>query len=93
MTYLMTHFWPGGTEHEYRTSLETLHPGGDLPPGQLQHDAGPTDGGFLISVIWDSKASADAFVSGTLMPAMPIDGGLVGPPEQRVADVSNSQTG
>ncbi len=91
MAYLMIHFWPGGTEDQYRTTLAEVHPGGELPPGQLQHVAGPTDGGFLISVTWDSKASADAFVSGTLMPAMPVDGGLTGHPEERTAEVVNSQ--
>jgi hypothetical protein len=90
MSYLMTHFWPGGTEAEYRTSVETLHPtGGGLPAGQTSHVAGPTDGGFLISVVWDNKASADTFVEDVLLPSMPIDGGLVGPPEQRTAEIVN----
>ena len=91
MSYLLTHFWPGGTEEQYRTTLAVVHPGGALPPGQLQHVAGPTDGGFLISVTWDSKASADAFVAGTLMPAMPVDGGFTGHPEERTAEVVNEQ--
>jgi hypothetical protein len=90
MSYLMTHFWPGGTEAEYRRSVEVLHPaGGGLPAGQMSHVAGPTDGGFLIAVVWDSKGSADTFVEEVLLPSMPIDGGLVGPPEQRTAEIAN----
>lgn len=92
MAYLMTHFWPAGTEEQYRASVAVVHPGEGLPAGQLSHAAGPTDGGFLISVLWDSKASADRFMSETLIPAMPVDGGFSGQPEERVAEVANLQT-
>jgi hypothetical protein len=67
------------------------HEGG-LPAGQTHHVAGPTEGGFLVSAVWDSKASADAFVSGTPIPAMPVGGGLAGPPEERVAEVTHAQS-
>jgi hypothetical protein len=93
MTYLMTHFWPGGTEEQYRTMLGTVHPSDGLPPGQISHAAGPTEGGFLISVLWDSKDSADRFVSETLMAAMPVAGGFEGQPEERTAEVANLETG
>lgn len=26
MAYLMTHFWPGGTDEQYRTMIATVHP-------------------------------------------------------------------
>jgi hypothetical protein len=93
MTYLMTHFWPGGTEEQYRTMLGTVHPPDGLPAGQISHAAGPTKGGFLISVLWDSQDSADRFVSETLMPAMPVAGGFEGQPEERTAEVANLETG
>lgn len=93
MAYLMQHFWPGGTEEQYRATIEVVHPSGGLPEGQVYHAAGPTDGGFLISVVWDSKESADRFVQGTLMAKMPVDGGFDGQPEERTADVVNFQTG
>ena len=89
MAYLLTHFWPGGTEDQYRATLATVHPPDGLPEGQLSHAAGPTDGGYLISVLWDSKESSDRFVSETLMPAMPVEGGFEGRPEERGAEVSN----
>ena len=92
MTYLMTHFWPSGTEEQYRTMLGTVHPSDGLPAGQISHAAGPTEGGFLISVLWDSKDSADRFVSETLMAAMPVAGGFEGQPEERTAEVSNLET-
>jgi hypothetical protein len=93
MAYLMTHFWPGGTEEEYRATLAAIHPGGGLPEGQIYHAAGPAEGGILIAVVWDSRESADRFLSEVLMPSMPVEGGFSGRPEERVAPVSNLQTG
>ena len=31
MAYLMSHFWPGGTEEQYRATLAAVHPDGGLP--------------------------------------------------------------
>jgi len=87
MAYLLTHFWPGGTEEQYHTTLAavTEAAGGKIP--ENFHAAGPTDGGILIVATYDSKKVCERFVEDTLMPLMPIDGGLVGPPEQRGAEV------
>jgi hypothetical protein len=87
MAYLLTHFWPGGTEAEYRATVAaaTDAAGGTLP--ESFHAAGPTDGGFLITAVYESKEACDRFVGETLMPLMPIDGGLVGPPEERGAEI------
>ena len=92
MAYLMTHFWPGGTEAQYRTMLSVVHPADGLPKGQVYHAAGPTDGGFLIVAVWDAKESADRIVKETLMASMPVAGGFEGRPEERVAEVVNLQT-
>ena len=61
MAYVMTHFWPGGTEEQYRVNLAAVHPEGGLPDGQTHHAAGPTEGGFLIVALWESKGHADRF--------------------------------
>jgi hypothetical protein len=37
--------------------------------------------------VYESKEACDRFVGETLMPLMPIDGGLVGPPEERGAEI------
>ena len=92
MAYLLTHFWPGGTEESYRAMLAVVHPPNGLPDGQLYHAAGPTEGGFLIAAVWDSKESSDRFVRGTLMASMPVEGGFEGKPEERAAKVSNLET-
>jgi hypothetical protein len=88
----MTHFWPGGTEEQYRATIAAVHPPDGLPEGQISHTAGPTQGGFLIAALRDSKASADRFVSETLMASMPRQGGFEGQPEERTAEVSGLVT-
>ena len=89
MAYLLTHFWPGGTEEQYRASIAVVHPPGGLPEGQVYHVAGPTEGGYLIAVVWESKADSDRFIGETLVPALPIEGGFAGAPEERGAEVAN----
>ena len=91
MAYLLTHFWPGGTEEQYRATLTavTEAAGGHRP--ELLHVAGPTEGGFLIAAVYDSKETADAFVRDSIVSIMPIEGGLVGPPQERTAEIVNSE--
>ena len=89
MTYLMTHFWPGGTEEQYGKTVKALHPASGLPEGQISHVAGPADGGYLISVVWESKQAADAFTANVLGKLMPVDGGFAGMPDERTAEVAH----
>jgi selenophosphate synthase len=87
MAYLQTHFWPGGTEEQYRATVKVVHPESGLPEGQRSHTAGPTEGGYLIAVLWDSKERSDAFIQDVLMAAMPVEGGFAGQPDERAAEV------
>ena len=51
------------------------------------------DGGWLVVAVWESKDACDAFVSETLVPALPtVSGGLEGPPQERAAEVANLLT-
>jgi hypothetical protein len=86
MAYLLTHFWPGGTEEQYRATVAaaTEAAGGQLP--EKFHAAGPSDDGILITAVYDSMETCERFVQETPMPLKPIEGGLVGPPEQRGAE-------
>jgi hypothetical protein len=85
MAYLLTHFWPGATDEQYRATIAVVHPPDGLPDGQAYHAAGPTEGGMLIAAVWDSKEAADRFVSEVLLASMPVDGGFTGQPEERAA--------
>ena len=89
MAYILTHFWPGATEQQYRDEVAAVHPKGGLPKGQLHHAAGAVDGGVLIVAIWDSKESSDRFVADVLMAHVPKPGGFSGKPEERAAECFN----
>jgi hypothetical protein len=89
MAYLITHFWPGATEEQYTATVSAVHPAGGLPDGQVYHAAGPTDGGILISTVWDSKEQADTFVRDKLIASMPIAGGFEGQPQEHSAEIVN----
>ncbi len=92
MAYLLSHFWPGATEDQYKATIAVVHPPEGLPDGQIYHAAGPTDGGILIAAVWESKEDADRFVQEKLLPSMPVDGGFAGQPEERAAEIVNLVT-
>ncbi|MGP0101412.1 MAG: hypothetical protein ACLPUT_07320 [Solirubrobacteraceae bacterium] len=91
MAYMTTHFWPGATEAQYEATVAVVHPPGGLPEGQTYHVAGLTDGGILITAVWDSKEQQDRFLKDKLMASMPIEGGVEGQPEERTAEVISVQ--
>ena len=79
----------GETTRRRRRLIEVLHPETGLPEGQRSHTSDPTQGGYLISVVWDSKEQSEAFMQNTLLPALPVDGGFAGVPEERAAQVAH----
>ena len=82
MAYGIVHHFPGGTQEQYEASLAAVHPSRDtLPDGQTFHAAGPSDGGWTIFAVHDSKESWERFRDDTLMPRLQegIEGGLAGP--------------
>jgi hypothetical protein len=88
MAYLLTHFWPGGTVEQYKATLSavTAAAGGKRP--EQFHAGGSTEGGILITAVYESKDACERFVAETLLPLMPIAGGLVGPPQERGAELT-----
>lgn len=92
MSYLQVHFWPGGTEEQYGAMVKVLHPDTGLPEGQLSHTSGPTEGGYLVAVLWDAQEQSKAFMKNTLLPALPVEGGFEGAPEERNAEVAHHQS-
>jgi hypothetical protein len=88
MADVISHFYDGGSADQYEATRDAVHPVGGLPAGQVYHAAGPTDGGWLIVAVWDSKESCDRFITETLMPTLPtVEGGFAGPPQERAAEV------
>jgi hypothetical protein len=88
MSYMITHFFDGGTQEQYDRIREAAHSAdGSLPPGQLHHFAGPADGGFLVVAVWDTKESNDAFQQ----KLGPVIAGLEDgppPPQERATEVT-----
>lgn len=88
MPYLITHFFEGGTESQYRAAVAAAHPPDGLPAGQTWHGAGPTEGGWLVIALWDSKEACDTFVHDTLVPALQgTEGTFAGPPQERGSEL------
>ena len=90
MAYGVVHHFPGGTKANYEASIAAVHPSdGSLPDGQIFHAAGPSEGGWTIMAVHESKESWEQFRDGTLMPKMQagIEGGFPTPPEQTEIDI------
>ena len=94
MSYVVIHRFRGGTQAQYEAALAAVHPEGGLPEGQLHHLAGPSDDGWTIVAVHDSRESWERFRDGTLMPALGagIDGAFEGPPEETAFEVVNEET-
>ena len=90
----IVHQFPGGSEEQYEASIAAAHPSDrSLPEGQLFHAAGPSNDGWMIVAIHESKESWEQFRDGTLMPLLQagIDGGFDGPPQETSFEVHNEQ--
>ncbi len=90
MAYGIVHHFPGGSEAQYEAVLAAVHPSADtLPEGQIFHAAGPSEGGWTITAIHDSKESWERFRDRVLMPKMQagIAGGFQTPPQEMEFDV------
>ena len=90
MAYGVVHFFPGGTQDQYESSIAAVHPGPDqLPEGQIFHAAGPSEGGWTIMAVHDTRESWERFRDGTLVPTMQagIEGGFAAPPVETEVDL------
>jgi hypothetical protein len=94
MAYAIIHHFPGGTEEQYEASLAEVHPSRDgLPEGQTFHAAGPSEGGWTIMAVHETKESWERFRDNFLLPRFEegIEGGLPTPPQETAFEVYNLQ--
>lgn len=94
MAYGVVHFFPGGTQEQYDAALGAVHPDKDtLPDGQIFHSAGPSEGGWTIVAILESKEAWERFRDNVLMPRMQagISGGFSAMPKETTFEVYNMQ--
>jgi hypothetical protein len=96
MAYGVVHRFSGGTKDQYEASIAAVHPNGgrDLPDGQMFHAAGPSQEGWTVVAIHDSKESWERFRDNKLMTTLQagIEGGFQSPPQETTFEVENQQT-
>ena len=61
---------PGVTQAQYDQVRADIHPDNALPPGMLFHAAGPGEGGWRVSEVWDSQDAGARYFQETLGPAL-----------------------
>ncbi len=89
MSFLVTHHFPGTTQEQYDAIVAKVHnPDGSLPEGQLHHFAGPTDDGFLVVALWESKTLNDQFQE-RLFPVIAEMDNPPPPPTEWTAETTN----
>ena len=71
MTIMITSDMPGTTQGDYEQLAAALLPRLQTTDGFIAHAAGPTDGGFQVTELWESEAAHRAWFAGHVAPAMP----------------------
>ena len=61
---------PGVTEAQYQQVFNKVAPNRQLAPGALYHAAGPSEDGWCVVEIWDSKESFDRLYEAKLGAAL-----------------------
>jgi hypothetical protein len=74
MSVLVISKAPGVTAEQDTAIVKALNLEGDPPPGARARFAGPTDDGWQIISLWDSRESFDTFVRDRLTPALQATG-------------------
>lgn len=95
-TFGIIHRFRGGTREQYENTLKVVHPnnGEALPDSQLLHLAGPTQDGWLVMAVHDSRESWERFRDGTLVPGLAsVENGLPARPEETTFELYKFQTG
>ena len=83
---------PGGTIEQYDSVVRQLEEGGGhLGEGQTFHVSGPTDDGFMVVDVWNSREDFDRFIQGRLGEAIQAAG--VPEPQVREIPVHNEERG
>lgn len=79
--------FPGGTKEQYDHMGELMGEGVMNQPERRLLASGPTDDGWAILQVWDSKEALDRFVAEHLRPAMEQAGDRGYPEPPRITDI------
>ena len=69
MSFARIVFYPGGTQEQYEAIVAELGQAHASAPGRTLLAAGPTDGGWEMMMVWDSKEAFFAWATQHLGPA------------------------
>ena len=73
MAVLITDEVPGMTQEAYEGLHAVLDAPGREASGFILHAAGPIDGGWQITELWESQQDRDAFFEKYVTPLLPAD--------------------
>jgi heme-degrading monooxygenase HmoA len=73
MPVLMTSDMPGTTQEGYEHLAAALVPTMQASPGFIAHAAGPVEGGYVVTELWESEQAHEAWFAQHVRPAMPAD--------------------
>jgi hypothetical protein len=71
MRYGIRSEYPGVTQAQYNSLQQVFAPLAAEASGFIAHIAGPTDRGWFITEVWESKSVFDAFLREHVLPRMP----------------------
>ena len=70
MAYVIINDFEGGTREQYDATTAVVHPPDGLPAGQTHHYAGPSENGWVVVAVWESREIWERFRDETLLPAV-----------------------
>lgn len=74
MTVMMNSEMPGITQADYDHLAVALLAKLQGAAGFISHAAGPVQGGFLVTELWESEDAHSAWFEAEVRPSMPADG-------------------
>lgn len=83
----------GATMDQYDQVLAKMEsaPGGPVPPGALFHWVTQTDGGIMVTDVWETREAFDQFAAEQIGP-FSAEAGITAPPEMTYHEVHNYLT-
>lgn len=73
MAVLMTSDMPGTTQEGYDHLAAALLPTLQASPGFIAHAAGPVEGGYVVTELWESEQAHAAWFAEHVRPSIPAD--------------------
>lgn len=92
MTYAIVHHFKGGTREQFEAVSAKVDPAGSgLVAGELLEVSGPSEDGWVVMGLFESKEAWERFLNDTLMPTIRELGaaGFAGPPDELSFDAVN----